>query len=163
MYINHQSLNKTLTDKLKNVLNLLDESKREFEVMEQSIQDEDVRKIIAQLIAASTLYADQLSSNIRNEKRSARIIAKEKTDGKANREKELRLKPVTTDDLLNECSRNEWVFEKAYRDVLNSCTMQAHLRDMMNDQLNEIKWKLMKIRIRYMINNNMVYPSLQTR
>lgn len=164
MYLlNQKTLSKTLNDKLNTVLNLLDESKEEFEIMERSVQDEDIREVISQLIEENDVYAAQLSSNISPvERTTIASFKKEKPEGKNGRGRVKQF--LTKDDLLKECSRNESIFEKAYRDVLNSCTSQTALRNMIKDQLNEIKWKLMKIRLKYMINNNIVYPhSLQNR
>jgi hypothetical protein len=153
-------INKTLNDKLGIILNLLDENKHEFEVMEKSIRNEDVKELIIQLIQKNGEYYNALTSTL--EKIGKRKSANRHQRGfAATAYKEGK---ESNEDFLEKCSRSESIFERAYRDVLNSWFTQESLRDMMKDQLNEIKCTFMKMRILYMVKNNMIYPhSLRRR
>lgn len=139
-----------LTDKLNIILSLLDNSMQEFELTEKTVEDEDLKKLILQLVQQSTQCADQLEANLHKIGKISlswqRISLSDNSDDRND------------NDILEKCSRNESILEKAYLEAMNCETIHEKLRNVMKDQLNEIKCILMKLRIKYLINNDMVYP-----
>lgn len=148
--------NKTLNDKLNTLLNLLEQSKQEYEAKERSIQDQELKRILSQLIEENTTYANQLLSTLdcREVKKNFHF-ARQYNCLPNEADEKMRL---CKECILEKCLKSETIFECAYQDVLNSWFIQNSLRKMLERQLNETKCLLMKVRVKYLTNNKIFKP-----
>lgn len=140
-----ENLNKTILDKFCGLLFFLKKSRNEFELVADEIDDASLRTALNGLSSDSNFYAGEIKQQLKNLGLNAEVPEVyleecgeafpenyEPAQGKGN-------------ELFNICSLNELSLTKAYNDLLESVPFQ-NLKEIMNFQLNALKYGFMKIK-----------------
>ncbi len=138
---------KPFTDKMYNLLSLLQLTRQEFELVSEEMNDDPVRLTLRGFAIETNQYEQELKSQLNM------LEIKETTAVSFIKYDEL-LRSIhsivnagSLKEILNTCMATECFFEKAYRNVLNEYFPYQSLRDVLVYQLNGIKCSFMKLKL----------------
>ena len=141
-----EHFNVTMLEKVCGLLFFLSQSKAEFEMVADEVEDCNLKTALNGLSSESDQYANEITTQLKNLGVNG-IVPKsffencdwqnytlaEPTDTKGN-------------ELMSICDTTENSITKAYYEILNEYFPFANLRDIMTYQVNSLKLAFMKIK-----------------
>lgn len=138
-----ETLNSSVKEKFSGLLFFLSRSKTEFEMVADEMEDYSLRTALNALSDESSYYAGE----IKNYLKTFGIYSPAKTNSESY---DFAVYPVENtekgNELQNICSYNEESLTNAYKDLLEESLPFQILKDIMNCQLNALKYTFLKIK-----------------
>ncbi|MEP7319263.1 MAG: hypothetical protein ABI921_10985 [Panacibacter sp.] len=142
-----ENIAKPFIEKIYNLLSFLRQTREEFELVTEEMDDDTLRLTLRGFAVETNQYEQELKSQLQTleiKNVSAPVIE--------NCEELIKnihsiITAASLKDVLNTCTAAESFFEKAYRNVLNEYFPYQCLRDMLVYQLNGIKYTFMKMKL----------------
>jgi hypothetical protein len=143
-----QTIDSKIADKFCGLLYSLTQSKNEFEMVADEIEDCNLKTALNGLSNESDLFAKEISNQLKTLGMST-VVPSNYFDNCANGidVPETELRPGKGNELLAICNYSEHSITKAYWDILNEYVPFPTLRDIMTYQLNALKFAFMKIKM----------------
>jgi len=143
-----ETINSKIADKFCGLLYYLTQSKNEFEMVADEVEDCNLKTALNGLSNESDLFAKEISNQLKtlgisevvppnyfeNCSQDSSVPEPESKPGKGN-------------ELQAICNHSEHSITKAYWDILNEYVPFPTLRDIMTYQLNALKFAFMKIKM----------------
>ena len=138
---------KTFIEKMCGLLYFLRQTRNEFELVSEEMDDDHVRMTIRGLAQETNQYEQELKSQMQTLEIKGLSLP-----GIFNYEELLKsihtiIYASSIKEILDTCTRTESFFEKAYRSVLNEYFPYQCLRDVLIYQLNGLKCTFMKMKL----------------
>ena len=142
-----ENIAKPFIEKIYSLLSFLRQTREEFELVSEEMDNDHVRLTLRGLAVETNQYEQELKSQL--------YVLEIKDIPAAsifNCEELLKnihsiMNAASLKEILNTCTATESFFETAYRNVLNEYFPYQCLRDMLVYQLNGIKCTFMKIKL----------------
>jgi len=143
-----ETLNSKIADKFCGLLYSLTQSKNEFEMVADEIEDCNLKTALNGLSNESDLFAKEISNQLKTLGISDVVPANYFEHCiNDNDVSNIEVKPGKGNELLAICNHSEHSITKAYWDILNEYVPFPTLRDIMTYQLNALKFAFMKIKM----------------
>lgn len=140
-----ESIDSSLTEKLRGLLSSLTHTQEEFEMVADEVEDCNLRTALNGVSMESSIYVSELSMLVKSlgihltkfscdKPEGANDMPSDENQGKGN-------------ELSFICNKNENFILNAYRNILSERFLLPGLRDIMMYQLNALKCGFMKIKL----------------
>ena len=142
-----ENIAKPFIDKIYSLISFLRQTRQEFELVSEEMDDDSLRLTLRGLAVETNQYEKELKSQLKMLELKDTPVPAIFECGELLKKIHSIMNASGLKEILNTCTATESFFEKAYRNVLNEYFPYQCLRDILIYQLNGIKCTFMKMKL----------------